>query len=94
MRILRVFKLVRHFAGLQSLIHTMHQAYKELGLLLLLITVTILTGENGRRKTVLVLDSYYYCSFVFYTHLSCTCILVDNLNMLHDIGKASSSPDK
>ena len=25
MRILRVFKLVRHFAGLQSLVHTLHQ---------------------------------------------------------------------
>ncbi len=68
MRILRVFKLVRHFAGLQSLVHTLHQvrrsstcpvlkhigpteimymvpfqAYKELGLLLVLISVTVLT---------------------------------------------------
>ncbi len=43
MRILRVFKLVRHFAGLQSLVHTLHQAYKELGLLFVLISVTVLT---------------------------------------------------
>ena len=28
MRILRIYKLVRHFAGLQSLLHTLQQAYK------------------------------------------------------------------
>ena len=28
MRILRIFKLVRHFAGLQSLLSTLQQAYK------------------------------------------------------------------
>ena len=43
MRIMRIFKLVRHFAGLQSLIHTLGQAYKELGLLTILIGVAILT---------------------------------------------------
>jgi hypothetical protein len=40
---MRIFKLVRHFAGLQSLIHTLGQAYKELGLLTILIGVAILT---------------------------------------------------
>ena len=49
MRIMRIFKLVRHFAGLQSLIYTLNQAYKELGLLVLMIAVSLLTvrGEEG-----------------------------------------------
>ena len=54
MRIMRIFKLVRHFAGLQSLIYTLNQAYKELGLLLLLIAVSLLTvrpfGFYMRKK--------------------------------------------
>merc|ERR1719233_2067244 len=46
MRILRVFKLVRHFAGLQSLFYTLQQAYQELGLLLVLVAVGILTYSS------------------------------------------------
>ena len=46
MRILRIFKLVRHFAGLQSLFHTLQQAYQELGLLLVLVAVAILTYSS------------------------------------------------
>merc|ERR1719397_225585 len=46
MRILRIFKLVRHFAGLQSLFFTLQQAYQELGLLLVLVVVAILTYSS------------------------------------------------
>jgi len=46
MRILRVFKLVRHFNGLQSLLSTLKQAYKELGLLMVLVSVTVLTFSS------------------------------------------------
>ena len=45
-RILRVFKLVRHFAGLQSLFSTLIAACKELGLLIMLVGVTVLTFSS------------------------------------------------
>lgn len=45
-KILRVFKLVRHFAGLQSLFFTIRQAARELGLLVLLIGVSVLTFSS------------------------------------------------
>ena len=56
MRIMRIFKLVRHFAGLQSLIYTLNQAYKELGLLFLLIAVAILTV--GVMKQVFAMHDF------------------------------------
>ena len=46
MRILRVYRLVRHFAGLQSLFYTLQQAYKELGLLFIIVAVAILTFSS------------------------------------------------
>ena len=42
MRILRIFKMVRHFVGLQSLVYTLHQAYKDLGLIMITVWVTVL----------------------------------------------------
>ena len=43
LRIIRIFKLVRHFAGLQSLIQTLSEAYKELGLLMMIVAISILS---------------------------------------------------
>ena len=37
LRIIRIFKLIRHFAGLRSLVLTVYEAYKELGLLMVLV---------------------------------------------------------
>ncbi|XP_040582046.1 potassium voltage-gated channel protein Shab isoform X2 [Lepeophtheirus salmonis] len=45
-RILRVFKLVRHFAGLQSLFFTVKQVYKELGMLVMLVGISVLTFSS------------------------------------------------
>lgn len=53
MRILRIFKMVRHFTGLQSLIYTLQQvfqasipyidqAWRELGLILIIVLIMML----------------------------------------------------
>ena len=55
LRIFRVYKLFKHFAGLQSLLYTLQQAYKELGLLLHIIGVAILTFSS----------LVYICEFEF-----------------------------
>ena len=41
LRIFRMFKLVKHFERLQALVITLNEAYKELGLLMLLITLAM-----------------------------------------------------
>merc|ERR1719458_1019942 len=67
MRILRVFKLVRHFTGLQTLLSTLQQAYQELGLLMVLVWVIVLTisslvyfAEKDGVKKWTFLESFWW----------------------------------
>ena len=63
--------MVRHFVGLQSLVYTLHQAYKDLGLILIIISVTVLMFSSlvfafeQDSKTFLCLFNVFTQTFSF-----------------------------
>ena len=64
MRILRIYKLFRHFAGLQALLYTLKQAYKELGLLLIIISSLTTTSQcKGRNPPRFIISGVAILSF-------------------------------
>ena len=75
LRIFRMFKLVKHFERLQSLVITLNEAYKELGLLMLLISLAMffctlllfflendgISEEETNRKPMSFIDCLWWC---------------------------------
>ena len=67
MRVFRLFKLVRHFAGLQSLLHTLKQAYQVLESIHFIMKIqhpqTSISGPSKtmiiRRRTIHFLVPFY-----------------------------------
>ena len=76
-------QLVKHFTGLQSLLSTLGQVYKEIGLLMVLICVCVLTlsslvyfAEKGGAR-----DWSFYQSFWW------------GLMCITTVGQGSNNPD-
>ena len=70
--------MVRHFACFHALLHTMQEAYKELMLVLILVTFLMITSSflifhventmtNGNERKSTFLDVMYWCTKVITT---------------------------
>ena len=64
MRVMRIFKLVRHFAGLQAMLQTMQEAYRDLGLLAIIVatqaflfSILVFVNEKDTDQMWTLMDS-------------------------------------